>query len=64
MGKWSGLGQPPTRRKLHRYRAALLKEQLALEKDRRGEAQRWAYTWSRRARGSVINEERFLELWG
>jgi len=34
MGKWSGNGVPPTRKKLHRWREALRQERAADEKMR------------------------------
>jgi hypothetical protein len=66
MGKWSGRGQPPTRRKLHRYRTALQKERALLMRDenalRRVGDQDWKKI-ERKAEGSGVSLESFWQRW-
>ena len=64
MGKWSGLGQPNTRRKLHRWRAAKDLERKALEGALRSDEQHRGYSWNKRVRGAIMNPARWEELWG
>lgn len=64
MSKWSGRGNPPTRKKLHRLRRAIILQKKADAKAERTEQQRWEYKWGKLTRGAVINPERFDELWG
>lgn len=64
MAKWSGRGIPPTRRKLHRLRKALVLQRKRDAKDVRSEDQRREYTWGKQTRGAIINPNRFDELWG
>lgn len=64
MAKWSGKGIPPTRKKLHRLRRALILQRKKDAKAERAELQRREYTWGKQSRGAVINPERFDELWG
>lgn len=63
MGAWSGRGIPPTRRKLHRMRAALLKERKNGTKASAAEASRWDYSWAKKTRKSITNPERFERMW-
>jgi len=58
MGKWSGRGIPPTRRKLHRYRLAAEGERAAERKDGQVDQSRFDREW-RRMKG-----DRVLEVWG
>lgn len=62
MAKWSGVGIPPTRKKLHRFRRAqVLQAKVDAKLDRSEAAQREAsYRTIRRA---IVNEERFVSLW-
>lgn len=63
MSKWSGVGIPPTRRKLHRYRQKQILEAKANRKADRKEAAALEASF-RHARRAIINPERFEELWG
>ena len=63
MAKWSGRGIPPTRRKLHRVRAQILKERQNGAKVARAEAARWEFLWNKTTRRAITNPERFEELW-
>ncbi len=63
MGKWGGRGIPPTRRKIHRLRVARIKADKQEAVDRRSDAAYRDYTWSRRVRRTIVNPERFEELW-
>lgn len=63
MAKWSGRGIPPTRRKLHRLRRALVLERRREAKEQKSELQRREYIWSRKTRKVIFNAERFDELW-
>lgn len=58
MGKWSGTGIPPTRKKLRRYRLAAEGERATDQKDGRVDQSRFDREW-RRMKG-----DRFLEVWG
>lgn len=62
MAKWSGVGIPPTRKKLHRFRRAqVLQAKVDAKLDRAEAAQREAsYRTIRRA---IVNPERFITLW-
>lgn len=62
MGQWSGRGIPPTRRKLHRWRQAQLRERQAEQKALRQEAAGLDASY-RQIKRAVINEERFDEMW-
>ena len=63
MAQWSGRGIPPTRKKLHRLRATLIKERKNGAKEARAEQSRWDFLWHKTTRGAVINPEKFEEMW-
>ena len=63
MGQWSGRGIPPTRRKLHRWRAAEAKLQAAEVSDAKRDVSSFDYSWNKRTRGAIVNAARFEELW-
>jgi hypothetical protein len=64
MGKWSGRGSPPTRKKLHRVRQELVRERKTSATDQRAEQSRRDYTWSKLTRKAITNPARFEEMWG
>ncbi len=51
MAKWSGRGQPPTRKKLHRWRSRLDIERAHERAAGRAEQGRWERSWHRDYRG-------------
>lgn len=63
MAKWSGVGIPNTRRKLHRLRKKQILEAKADRKSSRAEAAALESSF-RSIRRAIINPERFEELWG
>lgn len=62
MAKWSGRGQPPTRRKLHRWRQAQLKARQAELKALRQETVGLDSSY-RSIKRAILNPDRFAELW-
>lgn len=62
MARWSGRGIPPTRRKLHRWRQAQLKERQAELKALRQETAGLDASY-RSIKRAIINEEKFDALW-
>jgi hypothetical protein len=63
MSKWSGVGIPPTRKKLHKLRQRLVLERKADRKSTRAEAAALEASF-RSHRRAIVNPERFEELWG
>lgn len=63
MSKWSGRGIPPTRRKLHRMRAQMVRERREDAREARAEDSRREFTWSKLTRKTIVNPARFEELW-
>jgi len=62
VAQWSGRGIPPTRKKLHRWRLSQEKARLLTRPD--GKKTSYDASWQKRVRGSIVNPERFVELWG
>lgn len=63
MAAWSGRGIPPTRRKLHRFREAAIRQRKAETAEHRADESRRDYTWSKKTRKAIVNPERFETLW-
>lgn len=63
MARWSGRGIPPTRRKLHRWRAEQLRAKQADAKEQRSMLSKFDFSWNKKARKVIINAERFENLW-
>jgi len=58
MAKWSGVGIPPTRRKLKRYRLQQQLERVEMLKDGRVDQGRFDRDWKR------MKGDKLLERWG
>ena len=63
MARWSGRGIPPTRRQLHRFRQAQVKERAADAKEQKSMLSKFDFSWNKKARKVIINAEQFERLW-
>lgn len=57
MGKWSGKGQPPTRRKLHKFRRDREMERIAIERERKINQRAWDEQWEEMMKGVRDGQE-------